>query len=95
MPEQYQIEHQAGKQQFVISLAAEQARLQYSLDLEQRQVHFYSTYVPASARGKGVANQLVVAAMDWATEQNYRISTSCSYVQIFMDKKVHNPTLLK
>lgn len=84
---QHQVEHQAEQQQFTVALGTEHALLQYSLDAAKQHVHFYSTYVPASARGKGVANQLVVAALSWAKQNSYHISNSCSYIQLFLDKQ--------
>lgn len=87
MNEQYQVQHQFEKQQFIIELSEEQAVLQYSFDPAELHVHFYHTYVPVSARGKGVANQLVAAGINWAEEHHYRISNSCSYVQLFLSKK--------
>ncbi len=86
MQQQYQVQHQVEKQQFIIDLGTEQALLQYSLDPAEQHLHFYHTYVPVSARGKGVASQLVTAALNWATEQNFRISNSCSYVQLFLNR---------
>lgn len=86
MKQQYQVQHQLEKQQFIIDLATEQAVLQYKVDQAQQHVHFYHTYVPTSARGKGVAHQLVTAALNWTTKQHYSISNSCSYVQLFLDK---------
>lgn len=86
MQEQYQVQHQIEKQQFIIDLGAEQALLQYSLNLAEQHLHFYHTFVPVSARGKGVASQLVSAALSWARSQNYSISNSCSYVQLFLNR---------
>ncbi|MCA1931878.1 GNAT family N-acetyltransferase [Rheinheimera sp.] len=86
MQEKYLVQHQIEKQQFIIDLGAEQALVQYELDPTALHLHFYHTFVPVSARGKGVANQLVTAALDWAKAQNYSISSSCSYVQLFLSR---------
>ncbi len=86
MQQQYQVQHQVEKQQFIIDLGTEQALLQYNLNPAEQHLHFYHTFVPVSARGKGVASQLVTAALSWAKAQNYSISNSCSYVQLFLDR---------
>lgn len=86
MQEKYQVQHQIEQQQFIIDLGSEQALVKYNLDPAALHLHFYHTYVPVSARGKGIANQLVATALDWAKAQNYSISSSCSYVQLFLER---------
>jgi predicted GNAT family acetyltransferase len=82
-----QVQHQVEKQQFIIELPNEDALLLYQFDPKTRHVHFYRTYVPASARGQGLASQLVQAGLAWAEQQQYQISSSCSYVQHFLKPK--------
>jgi predicted GNAT family acetyltransferase len=90
MSKQLQVQHQHDKQQFSIDLATEQALLQYQLDEAQQQINFYRTYVPASARGQGLAKLLVEAGLNWAKTQQYQISSSCSYVQGYLKHDVSN-----
>jgi uncharacterized protein len=40
------------------------------------------THVDPSLRGKGVARQLLDAAVAWARQTNTKISASCSYVVV-------------
>lgn len=39
------------------------------------------TYVPAAARGKGIAGALVAALIDDARKEGFKIEPSCSYVE--------------
>ena len=79
-----EIKHSPQEQRFVIQWLNEQAELLYSLDPKSRKINFYRTYVPESARGQGLARQLVEAGIDWAKTQGYEMQASCSYVQPFL-----------
>ncbi|MDF3125018.1 GNAT family N-acetyltransferase [Rheinheimera sp. 1928-s] len=78
------IQHHPEEHRFFILWAKEQAELLYSLDPNSKKINFYRTYVPESARGKGLARQLVEAGLSWAKKQGYQIEASCSYVQPFL-----------
>ncbi|WP_233081135.1 GNAT family N-acetyltransferase [Rheinheimera soli] len=78
------IQHHPEEHRFVILWEKEQAELLYSLDPNSKKINFYRTYVPASARGKGLARQLVEAGLSWAKKQGYQIEASCSYVLPFL-----------
>jgi predicted GNAT family acetyltransferase len=45
---------------------------------------FTHTFVPPALRGRGIAEQLVRAALQWAQSQGKRISPQCSYVACFI-----------
>lgn len=76
-------EHQPEHSRFLIKIEDDEALLEYHL-LPDNRIDFHHTYVPVSGRGKGIAEQLVRAAMIWAQEQGYRVEASCSYVQRFL-----------
>jgi predicted GNAT family acetyltransferase len=84
MSQSVEIQHCVAEQRFVIQWANEQAELLYSLDLNSQKINFYRTYVPPSARGQGLARQLVDAGIHWAKAQGYEMQASCSYVQPFL-----------
>jgi len=76
---QYDIMHQQEEQLFYVALDDdEKAFIKYRL-IENRQVDFYSTFVPISQRGKGLAAKLVEHAFRWADEQELTIQASCWY----------------
>jgi predicted GNAT family acetyltransferase len=78
------IEHDAAAHRFVDRLAEGDAYLSYTsangaLDLQH-------TVVPAAARGRGVGESLVQAAMAHAREQGVRVIPSCPFVQSWLDE---------
>lgn len=76
------IEHQAAQQRFVLTQDNATALLEYQLD--GLTINFYHTFVPPEFRGKGLAEQLVRHALNWARTENYQLTASCSYVQRFI-----------
>ena len=76
------IEHQAAQQRFVLTQDNATALLEYQLD--GLTINFYHTFVPSEFRGKGLAEQLVRHAINWARTENYQLTASCSYVQRFI-----------
>jgi predicted GNAT family acetyltransferase len=64
----------------------EKAVLKYRLDKVNR-VDFYNTFVPKLARGKGIAEALVDAALAWADKNNFEKQASCWYVQKHLDSE--------
>lgn len=59
------------------------AYLTYEM-LDANNVIFTHTFVPLRQRGKGYAEMLVKAGLDWANENNLVISSSCWYVDKYM-----------
>lgn len=88
------ITHHQNEQCFIASPAeqplsdAEQAVLRYRLstpdDGQPLHIDFHHTYVPPAFRGKGYAEALVGAGLQWARQQGYEITASCWYVQKFL-----------
>lgn len=42
------------------------------------------TVVPPALEGRGIAGQLVKAALQWAREQQLRVQPVCSYVEVYL-----------
>lgn len=55
-----------------------------SLDGSANIIDFTRTYVPPEFRGKGFAEALVRAGLNWAQHQGHTITASCWYVQKFI-----------
>ncbi|MSU24562.1 MAG: N-acetyltransferase [Opitutus sp.] len=47
-------------------------------------VVFTHTFVPPDLRGRGIAEKLVRAALEWARTENRRVVPACSYVAAFI-----------
>ncbi len=77
------IDHQEDRGQFVIVLDNEPAILKYRVSADNV-IDFCQTYVPNEARGKGIAEKLVHKGLAWAKEQGYEIKASCWYVDRFL-----------
>lgn len=52
--------------------------------LNDNTVNFTHTYVPFRLRGKGIAEQLVKTALNWAREHRLTIKSQCWYVDKFL-----------
>lgn len=49
-----------------------------------RTVHMTHTGVPAALEGRGIAAQLVKAALSWARSEGLKVVPQCSYVQVYL-----------
>lgn len=76
-----EIQHSLKDESFYIELdSGEVATLKYQY-LDQQSVDFYSTFVPNSHRGQGLAAKLVDAGFSWARQNGLELNASCSYAQ--------------
>ena len=75
-----QIDHREGR--FVADTDRPGARL--VLDFQERDEHtldFKSTLVPPEFRGKGLGDEFVQKALEWARTHDYRVIPSCPFVE--------------
>ncbi len=70
--------HDEAGSRFVISLAGQEAVLEYRLTGQI--IDLYHTFVPESLRGRGLAEQLCKAAFEYAKANGLKVIPSCSYV---------------
>lgn len=79
----YQIEHQAEENLFYVALEdGQRAYMKYrhsGSDSAVSQVDFWTTFVPESHRGLGLAAQLVEFGFKWADQEGLFINASCWY----------------
>jgi predicted GNAT family acetyltransferase len=89
------VTHEDKYQQFTVALEdGEEAELAYALP-EPGVINFSHTYVPESARGKGIANQLIKEGLHYAEEHNYKVIASCPVVARFIKQNDAYRKLLK
>ena len=90
MPE-YKIEHQDEESLFFVQLEdGQRAFVKYrrsGLESAQPQVDFFSTFVPDSHRGKGLASMLVEHVFAWADSENLHITSSCWYAAKKLERR--------
>lgn len=78
-----EIQHQPDQNRFICDTGTEQAVITYQL--HGNTIDFNHTYVPASARGRGIAALLVDAAANWARAQGYTLTASCWYARDYLN----------
>jgi uncharacterized protein len=88
-----QIHHDVEAHRFEARLAAGTAVLAYA-PAGEGVLEIYSTYVPAAARGQGVAAGLVEAALAYARAGGYRVIPSCWYVAVWIRRHPEHADLL-
>jgi len=88
---EYEILHQESENLFYAPLdGGQRAYLKYKHsggESAVSQVDFFSTFVPDSHRGTGLASQLVETGFTWAEQQNLFVVASCWYVKKKLDKR--------
>jgi len=77
------IEHDETGSRFVVHLDGDDAELAYTI-VGPKLIDLQHTYVPASARGKGVAEALAEAAFEYARERGYRVVPTCPFVRMWL-----------
>ncbi len=59
----------------------------YELYVEDKEtIDLYSTYTPPKLRGKGLAADVVKAALEYAEEKNLKVIPTCWYVRKYIDE---------
>jgi predicted GNAT family acetyltransferase len=75
--------HDLQKECFKTSVDSHDCVLEYR-KVTPTLLDFYHTYVPAKLRGRQIAQQLTIFALDYARRNNFKIIPSCSYVAHFI-----------
>ena len=87
------VEHEPGAHRFVVRLPDGEAELGYAqprrdvLDLQH-------TFVPESARGLGVGDALVEAALRHARESGMRVIPTCPFVRSWVERHREHDALV-
>ena len=71
--------HQPENSRFVIEQDGQTCLLEY--ERHSGRVNYTHTYVPFRLRGKGLAEELVKAALTWADNESLEKEASCWYVK--------------
>lgn len=74
--------HEPGQHRWTVALEGQQALLEYTLDDGVMTIHH--TGVPEPLGGRGIAGDLVRAALDFARAQGYRVRPACEYAEAWM-----------
>ncbi|WP_347158092.1 GNAT family N-acetyltransferase [Pontibacter chitinilyticus] len=82
--------HEEQYQQFTLKLGEEDAELAYALPAAG-EINFTHTFVPAVARGKGIATKLIEAGLAYAHEQGLKVKASCPVVARYLQAHPQQP----
>lgn len=78
------VTHNEAKGQFEIVLGNERALLQYHRT--DRSITLLHTEVPPASRGRGLGNQLIRAALDFAHFNQLKVVPMCPFVKAYLKK---------
>ena len=79
-----EILHDIQKQKFYVVVDGLESHLEY-VNMENV-LNLIHTYVPDALRGKGIAGEVVKAALTYAEETELKIIPSCSYVAAYIQR---------
>lgn len=77
---------------FVWDVNGQEVYVLYTEDKES--LDLYSTYTPPQLRGQGLAAKVVLAAFEYANEQNLKVIPSCWYVRKFLERHIEFQNLV-
>jgi uncharacterized protein len=78
------VTHNEAKGQFEITLGNEKALLQYHRT--DHSITLVHTEVPQASRGRGLGNQLIRAALDFAQFNRLKVVPVCPFVKAYLKK---------
>jgi predicted GNAT family acetyltransferase len=76
--------HEKENERFVIYAEGNEVYVEYTM--RNNKIDLNHTYTNPALRGKGLAAQVVRAALEFARENNQKVIPTCSYVQSFIAK---------
>ena len=83
------VTHNAARQRFETTVDGHVCVADYQL--RGNVMWMTHTGVPSPVGGRGIAAELVRAALAWAEDKGYTVEPSCSYVEVYMRR--HPETL--
>ncbi|WP_371181718.1 GNAT family N-acetyltransferase [Xanthomonas sacchari] len=86
------IAHDPQQRRFTLEVDGHRAELDYVL--EQERMVITHTGVPGPIGGRGLAAQLVSAALDHAQAQGWKVVPACSYAAVFIQRHPQYAALL-
>lgn len=82
-----EVKHREDDGRFVVELnGGEDAYLSYHAR-DDGTLEYESTYVPESHRGEGIAEELVVEALNYARDRGSEVVPTCPYVRHVMQER--------
>ena len=79
-----QITHDAGSRRFTTNVEGHEAHVEYAD--QDGTMAITHTIVPSAIGGRGIAGDLVKAALEHARAQGLKVAPHCSYAAAWMDR---------
>jgi hypothetical protein len=92
-PEELVVRHNPAARRFEVTVGGVLAVADY--ELAGNDVVFTHTFVPPVLRGRGLAERLVRAALQWAAAEQRRVVRACSFVAVFVERNPEFRPLLR
>lgn len=73
------VQHDASRHRFTVALGEYEAALMYARRGEV--LDFYHIYVPDPFRGRGIAGRILIAAFDYARENDLKVTPTCPFIR--------------
>jgi predicted GNAT family acetyltransferase len=84
--------HEKENERFVIYVEGNEVYVEYTM--RNNTIDLHHTYTHPALRGKGLAAQVVRAALEFAKDNSLKVIPTCSYVQAFIAKNAHYKELV-
>jgi predicted GNAT family acetyltransferase len=91
-PSPIQVRNNAAESRFEAEADGQLAVADYVVEGDR--ITFTHTFVPAALRGRGIAEKLVRAALDYARAEKRKVVPACSYVAAFVERHADYKPLL-
>jgi uncharacterized protein len=76
--------HEKENERFVLYADGKEAYVEYNVG--EGELNLYHTHTDPELRGKGLAAQVVRAALEYIKENDLKVVPTCSYVRSFVSK---------
>ena len=87
------VRHNAAESRFEVVVESFLAVADY--ELTAGTMVMTHTFVPPELRGRGIAEKLVRAALDWAAAERHRVVPACSYAATFVQRHAEYQSLVR
>lgn len=78
----FDIQHDPTRRRFLAQVEGHEGAVEYRLDGDRMEI--VRTTVPEAIGGRGIAAQLVKAALDFAGANQWRVKPTCSYAAAYI-----------
>lgn len=93
VPDDIAVVHDATAQQFRVESNGDTALLQYRRDPDS--ITFLHTEVPEAYRGRGIAQKLAQAGLDYARREGLDVIPLCPFVKSYIQRHPEYQSLVK